>query len=199
MQDEPTAMTTFTSLISEIQDTTASGSTKRQLRALTRLTDLFVAGSSGYSEQQIELFDEVFKTLVAVIELKTRAKLARRVATNPNAPAALVRAFAYDDTIAVAAPVLVNRRYLARRILLSAQVPRARDISTQSRNVRPLAKQSPKYSSSAVNPSSSIPLRRTLAPAFRTTAFASSSRGRAMIPDLRYTSERGVTFPDITS
>src|ERR1700690_1909506 len=109
MQDEPVAMTTFTSLISEIQDTTTSGSTKRQLRALTRLTDLFAAGSSGYSEQQIELFDEVFKTLVAVIELKTRAKLARHVATDPNAPAALVRAFAYDDVIAVAAPVQIGR------------------------------------------------------------------------------------------
>ena len=118
MQDEPTAMTTFTSLISEIQDTTASGSTKRQLRALTRLTDLFVAGSSGYSEQQIELFDEVFKTLVAVIELKTRAKLARRVATNPNAPAALVRAFAYDDTIAVAAPVLSQSTVLSEADLV---------------------------------------------------------------------------------
>jgi uncharacterized protein (DUF2336 family) len=118
MQDEPTAMTTFTSLISEIQDTTASGSTKRQLRALTRLTDLFVAGSSGYSEQQIELFDEVFKTLVAVIELKTRAKLARRVATNPNAPAALVRAFAYDDVIAVAAPVLSQSTVLSEADLV---------------------------------------------------------------------------------
>lgn len=118
MQDEPIAMTTFTSLISEIQDPTASGSTKRQLRALTRLADLFVAGSGGYSEQQIQLFDEVFKTLVAVIELKTRAKLARRVATDPNAPAALVRAFAYDDVIAVAAPVLSQSTVLSEADLV---------------------------------------------------------------------------------
>ena len=70
MPDETTAMTTFHSLINEIQDTTPSGSAKRQLRALTRITDLFAAGSGAYSEQQIGLFDEVFKTLVAVIELK---------------------------------------------------------------------------------------------------------------------------------
>ena len=99
-------MTTFSSLIDEIQDTTISGPTKRQLRALTRIADLFVAGSGRHSKQQIELFDEVFKTLVAVIELETRIKLSRHLATIPDAPAALVRAFACDDAIAVAGPVL---------------------------------------------------------------------------------------------
>ena len=106
MPDKTTAMTTFNSLIDDIQDTTASGSTKRQIRALTRITDMFAAGSGRYSEQQIELFDEVFKTLVAVIELKTRVKLAHHLATSPDAPAALVRAFAFDEAIAVAAPIL---------------------------------------------------------------------------------------------
>lgn len=103
--DQATAMTTFASLIDEVQNT-ASGTTKRQLKALTRITDLFAAGTAHHSEQQIELFGEVFKTLVAVIELKIRVKLAHQVATNPNAPAALVRAFAFDDAIDVAAPVL---------------------------------------------------------------------------------------------
>jgi uncharacterized protein (DUF2336 family) len=106
-------MTIFSSLVSEIQDATVSGLTKKQLRALTRITDLFVAGSGRYSSQQIELFDELFKTLVAVVELKTRVKLARHVATNPDAPAALVRAFAFDDAIAVAAPVLTQSTALS--------------------------------------------------------------------------------------
>src|SRR3990170_4706723 len=96
----------LSSLISEIQNTTVSGLTKRQLRALTRITDLFVAGSGRHSKKQIALFDEVFKTLVAAIELETRVKLAHRLATDPDAPARLVRAFAFDDVIAVAAPVL---------------------------------------------------------------------------------------------
>lgn len=99
-------MTMFYSLINEIQDSTVSGLTKRQLRALTRITDLFVAGSSRYSRQQTELFGEVFKILVEVIELKTRVKLAHQIAANPNVPAALVRVFAFDDAVAVAAPVL---------------------------------------------------------------------------------------------
>jgi uncharacterized protein (DUF2336 family) len=118
MSDEPIAMAIFSSLINEIQDTTVSGLTKRQLRALTRITDLFVAGSGRYSKQQIELFDEVFKTLIAVIELKTRVKLARHLATNPDAPATLVRAFAFDDAIAVAAPVLSQSTVLSESDLV---------------------------------------------------------------------------------
>lgn len=106
MLDETAAVTTFHKLINEIQDHTTSGSINKKLRALTRITDLFAAGSSHYSEQQIELFGEVFKTLVEVIELKTRVKLARHLATSPDAPAALVRAFASDEAVAVAAPVL---------------------------------------------------------------------------------------------
>jgi uncharacterized protein (DUF2336 family) len=102
----PITMTMFTSLIDEIQDTAVSGQTNKQLRALTRITNLFTAGAGHHSKKQIELFDEVFKTLVAVIELETRIKLARRVATIPDAPAALVRAFAFDDAVAVAGPVL---------------------------------------------------------------------------------------------
>lgn len=111
-------MTMFSSLINEIQDPTVSGLTKRQLRALTRITDLFVAGAGRYSKQQIELFDEVFKTLVAVIELKTRVKLARHLATSPTAPATLVRAFACDDAIDVAAPVLTQSMALSEADLV---------------------------------------------------------------------------------
>ena len=112
MLDETAEVTTFHTLIDEIQDQATSGATKKQLRALTRITDLFAAGSSGYSEQQVELFGEVFKTLVAVIELKTRVQLARHLATSPDAPAALVRAVAFDEAVAVAAPVLSQSEVL---------------------------------------------------------------------------------------
>lgn len=99
-------MTMFYSLVHDIQDATVSGSTKRQLRALTRITDLFLAGSGRYSRRQVELFDEVFKALVDVIEMETRVKLAERFAADPKAPRALVLAFAASDAIAVAGPVL---------------------------------------------------------------------------------------------
>ena len=113
-------MTTFSSLVDEIQDTPISGHTQRQLRALTRITKLFVAGAGRHSKQQIELFDEVFKTLVAVIELETRIKLSRHLATIPDAPSALVRAFAFDDSVAVAAPVLSASAALSESDLVAS-------------------------------------------------------------------------------
>ena len=113
-------MTMFYSLIDEVQSSTDEP-TKRQLKALIRITDLFLAGSSRYSKQQIELFDDIFKTVVAVIELKTRVKLAHHFATDAKAPATLIRAFAFDDAVAVAAPVLSQSTALSESdLVLSA-------------------------------------------------------------------------------
>jgi uncharacterized protein (DUF2336 family) len=120
-------MATFSSLLNEIQNTKVSALTERQLKALTRITDLFMAGSGRHSQKQIELFDEVFKVLVAVIELKTRVKLARYLATIPNAPTSLVRAFAFDDAIAVAAPVLSQSEALCESDLVVSARTKGQD------------------------------------------------------------------------
>jgi uncharacterized protein (DUF2336 family) len=79
---------------------------------------LFVAGAGRYSTQQIEMFDEIFKTFVSVIELKVRARLASHLATNSDAPEALIQAFAFDDDIAVAGPVLKQSTSLSESRLL---------------------------------------------------------------------------------
>lgn len=110
------------SLLSEIQNGELSKSTKRQVRALVGLTDMFAAGSGGYSRKQIELFDRVFRALTEIIELKTRVKLARHVAIASDAPAPLARALAFDEDIAVAGPVLAHSNMLNDAdIVLSAR------------------------------------------------------------------------------
>jgi uncharacterized protein (DUF2336 family) len=115
-------MTMIYSLLGEIQNGESFKLTKRQVKALVRITDLFAAGSSSYSRDQIELFDSVFKALVEVIELKTRVKLARRLATFADAPVGLVRALAFDDEITVAGPVLSQSMVLTDAdIALSAR------------------------------------------------------------------------------
>ena len=111
-------MTMLYSLIDEVQNTTTPGATRRQLKALMRITDLFLAGSGRYSKQQTELFDDIFKTIVGVIELRTRVKLAQHFATDPEAPATLVRAFAFDDEVSVAAPVLSQSAALSEADLV---------------------------------------------------------------------------------
>src|ERR1700735_1454739 len=70
-----TSMTPFDSRIDETQEVQPSGSTNRAIRALSRITDLFVAGAGRYSTQQIEMFDAIFTTFVSVIELKVRTRL----------------------------------------------------------------------------------------------------------------------------
>jgi uncharacterized protein (DUF2336 family) len=111
-------MTPFDSLIDEAQEAQPSEATNRAVRALSRVTDLFVAGAGRYSTQQIEMFDEIFKTFVSVIELKVRARLASHLATNSDAPEALIQAFAFDDDIAVAGPVLKQSTSLSESRLL---------------------------------------------------------------------------------
>jgi uncharacterized protein (DUF2336 family) len=111
-------MTPFDSLFNETHGVQPSESANRAVRALSRITDLFVAGAGRYSTRQIEMFDEIFKIFVSVIELKVRARLASHLATNSDAPAALLEAFAFDDDIAVARPVLKQSTSLSESSLL---------------------------------------------------------------------------------
>ena len=63
-------------LIDELIGAVANGDVKQRLRVLQRVTDLFVAGSRGYSGEQIALFDDVLQQLTTEIEVKARARLA---------------------------------------------------------------------------------------------------------------------------
>jgi uncharacterized protein (DUF2336 family) len=77
------------SLIDELNAALATGGDDEQKRILERVADLF-AGARGYSSQQIALFDDVLQKLCADIEVKTRARLARRLAHIDNAPPRLI-------------------------------------------------------------------------------------------------------------
>ena len=74
------------SLIPEIEDAIACGTIRQRLRALKRVTDLFVAGSDRYSGDQIAVFDDVLVQLTSTIELEARAMLAGRLAPLAGAP-----------------------------------------------------------------------------------------------------------------
>ena len=50
---------------------------------LHRVTDLFVLGSGKFTDDQIDLFDEVMSQLVENIELAARAAFGSRLATSP--------------------------------------------------------------------------------------------------------------------
>ena len=96
------------SLIDELNDAVATGGDQERQRILERVADLFAAGARGYASDQIALFDDVLQRLAADIEVKARARLARRLAHIERAPPKLVRSLAFDDEIAVAEPLLLH-------------------------------------------------------------------------------------------
>lgn len=112
-------MTAAHSLLTEIEGTFSNGSPDKQAEILRRVTDLFLAGSSQYSNEQVDLFDGVISRLAEHIESQARAELAYRLAPVDNAPATTVRALALDDSIDVAGPILAQSRRLSDEDLLA--------------------------------------------------------------------------------
>ena len=99
-------MGTHLALIDELNDAVAVGGNERRGEVLARITDLFAFGAANYAGEQILLFDDIFKRLVASIELSARATLANRLAEIPNAPPDICRTLASDESIEVAGPML---------------------------------------------------------------------------------------------
>jgi uncharacterized protein (DUF2336 family) len=105
-------------IIHELEQALAHGTTERRVETLQSITDLFVLGSGRYAADQIALFDDVFGRLVVEIELSARAVLARRLAPITTAPANILRMLAFDDAIEVAGPVLTHAEQLDDGLLV---------------------------------------------------------------------------------
>lgn len=101
-------MTDHSSLILEVEHSVASGSVRQRLNALRRVTDLFLAGSGRYSDEQVNVFDDVLVRLSAKLESAVRAELSRRLSHVADAPMRTVSCLALDNAIEVAAPLLAH-------------------------------------------------------------------------------------------
>lgn len=107
------------SLIAKLEGTFASGSPEKQLEVLRHVTDLFLIGAKGYSDEQIDLFDGVISRLAERIEVRARAELATRLAPVENAPPITIRQLARDDAIEVAEPILRQSPRLTEQDLIA--------------------------------------------------------------------------------
>ena len=96
----------FPELIEELDRAVTHGTPEQRSQILHRITDVYVAGSESYSVNQVELFDDVFVRVAAMIELSARTALANRLAKVRRAPSMISRILASDDAIDVARPVL---------------------------------------------------------------------------------------------
>ncbi len=79
---------------------------------LRRVTDLFIVGANRYSDEEIAAFDDIIGRLAVEIEISARALLAVRLAPIANAPPKTIRALAFDDSIEVARPILIQSERL---------------------------------------------------------------------------------------
>ncbi|WP_407175834.1 DUF2336 domain-containing protein [Bradyrhizobium sp. STM 3562] len=111
---------TTDSLLDELQAALAHGTVARRVETLRRVTDLFIEGAVDYSDQQIELFDDVFQCLIEQIEVSAKALLADRLAPIDAAPPQTIRTLAFDEAIEVAGPVLSRSERLDDATLIEA-------------------------------------------------------------------------------
>src|SRR5215467_14348670 len=106
------SMANKASLIDELEQALASGTSDQRIHTLARITDLFVIGAESYSDEQIDVFDDVLLKIAARIEAKSLARLSTRIAPLANAPKRTVKELAFHDDMTVARPVLVASEQL---------------------------------------------------------------------------------------
>jgi uncharacterized protein (DUF2336 family) len=103
------------SIADEVESAISAGSAEKHLETIKRVTDLFLLSAGTFSDEQIELFDNVLDRLVTTIELRAIADISARVALAEmssqlapiaQAPPSIVRRLASHDEITIAGPLL---------------------------------------------------------------------------------------------
>lgn len=95
-------------LISELRESFDNRDSGRRSDIALRITDLFLEGADAFTEEQVQLFDDVLMHLIERIELRALIRLSEVLAPIGNSPATVIRRLAFDDEIAVAGPVLAQ-------------------------------------------------------------------------------------------
>ena len=105
------------SFLRDLDEAVSRGTPESRARALWHTTDLMVTGR--YSEDEIWTFGEVIGRLADEIEVTARAQLAKRLARFDGAPVNIVHKLAFDDSIEVARPILLESERLEPYALIA--------------------------------------------------------------------------------
>jgi uncharacterized protein (DUF2336 family) len=115
------------SIIHELEDAVSGGSSAKRVSTLRRVTDLFLHDGERLSDEQVKVFDDVLCFLIARVETRARAELAKRLAPVDYAPFEVIEHLAFDDEIAVAADVLTNSSRLGTEALVEIASTKGQD------------------------------------------------------------------------
>jgi hypothetical protein len=99
-------MTERLTLLVTLELAIARGSSQKRTDMLLQLTELFLRGSLGLTENHIIVFDEVMTRIAMEVDTSVRISLAQRLAPIANAPINITRMLATDKEIKVAYPIL---------------------------------------------------------------------------------------------
>ncbi len=92
--------------IDELEQAISNGDIARRAKALRVVSDLFLLGSGSFSNEHIELFDQIMQSIIGNVEVSVRAEFSKFLSLIPDAPGGIVRQLAFDDAIEVAGPIL---------------------------------------------------------------------------------------------
>jgi uncharacterized protein (DUF2336 family) len=115
------------SIISELEDAVSAGSSAKRISTLRRVTDLFLHDGERLNDEQVKVFDDVLVFLIARVETRARAELARRLAPVDYAPFEVIQHLAFDDAIEVAGDVLTNSSRLGTETLVKIASTKGQD------------------------------------------------------------------------
>ena len=94
--------------LGDIEEALHQADPKTRHQTLRAVTDLFLSSAQGLDDGRVDVFDNVFESLLGDSDLEGIANLSQRMAPIGNAPPRLVNRLATDDRIAVAGPVLTQ-------------------------------------------------------------------------------------------
>jgi uncharacterized protein (DUF2336 family) len=101
-------MSQTASVIEELEDVLAAGSSDRRTEILRRVTDLFLGNAENFNHEQVGVFDDVLAHLIHQVETNALAELGSRLAPIGNAPTGIIRTLSWHDEISVAGAVLAQ-------------------------------------------------------------------------------------------
>ncbi len=107
-------------LLDELQESLTHESLSRRVETLRRVTDLFLGRCVDYSDELIDVFDDVFGCLIRQMESSALVLLAQRLAPISSAPPQTMRALAFNDLIDIASPALAQSDRLDDHMLIEA-------------------------------------------------------------------------------
>jgi uncharacterized protein (DUF2336 family) len=94
--------------LGDIEQALQQADPKVRHQTLRAVTDLFLTNAADLDDARIDVFDNVFESLLGESDLDGTIDLSQRMAPVGNAPPRLIKRLATDNHIAIAGPVLTH-------------------------------------------------------------------------------------------